>query len=171
MTRVIQVPVEPMTAEAFRPFGEILGAPGDPAPFRLGTMETWKTGFEVDGGVEMTICRYRREPIEWSRMERHLAVTQAFIKEDDFLIHANVGVSTVSVPGLDPAKVTWGVGTQVETVFDVHLVGEIFSGDPYVQGAGAAYQAGFRIIFDEHLQLDGTWGGGLWGESPMPIWL
>lgn len=105
----------------------------------------------------------------WSGFS-YLAVTQAFIKEDDFLIHANVGVSTVSAPGLDPAKVTWGIGTQVETVFNFHLIGEVFSGDPYVQGAGGAYQAGFRIIFNEHLQLDGTWGGGLWGDSVTPVW-
>ncbi len=106
----------------------------------------------------------------WSGFS-YLAVTQAFIKEDDFLIHANVGVSTVAAPGLDPAKLTWGIGTQVETVFNFHLIGEIFSGDPYVQTAGAAYQAGFRMIFDDHVQLDGTWGGGVWGDSVMPFWV
>lgn len=105
----------------------------------------------------------------WSGFS-YLAVTQAFIKEDDFLIHANVGVSTISAPGLDPAKLTWGVGTQVETVYDIHLIGEIFSGDPYVQGAGGAYQTGIRVIFNDRVQLDATWGGGLWGDSIMPPW-
>lgn len=100
----------------------------------------------------------------------YIAVTQAFIKEDDFLIHANVGVSAVSAPGLDPAKLTWGLGTQFETYFDFHIIAEIFSGDPYVQGAGGAYQAGFRIIFNDHLQLDGTWGEGLWGDTVLPLW-
>ena len=79
MARVVEIPVEPLTEESFRPFGAIVGAPATPAPFRLGTMETWKTPFEVAGDVEMTICRYQREPVEWSRMERHLAVTQAFL--------------------------------------------------------------------------------------------
>ncbi len=105
----------------------------------------------------------------WSAFS-YLAVTQAFIKEDDFLIHANVGVSAVSAPGLEPAKLTWGVGTQIETFYDIHLIGEVFSGDPYVQGAGGAYQAGLRMIFNDHLQLDATWGGGLWGDSIMPVW-
>jgi hypothetical protein len=105
----------------------------------------------------------------WSGFS-YLAVTQAFIKEDDFLIHANIGISTISAAGLAPAKLTWGVGTQVETIWDFHLIGEIFSGDPYVQGAGGAYQLGFRIIFNDHLQLDGTCGGGLWGESVLPLW-
>ncbi|MBX3187026.1 MAG: hypothetical protein KF819_08430 [Labilithrix sp.] len=105
----------------------------------------------------------------WSAFS-YIAVTQAFIKEDDFLIHANVGVSTIAAPGLAPAKLTWGFGAQVETYFDFHLIAEIFSGDPYVQGAGGAYQAGFRIIFNDHLQLDGTWGEGLWGDNVLPLW-
>ena len=105
----------------------------------------------------------------WSGFS-YLAVTQAFFKEDDLLIHANVGISTVAAPGLDPAKGTWGIGTQVETVFNFHLIGEIFSGDPYAQGTGGAYQAGFRMIFNDHLQLDGTWGGGLWGDTILPVW-
>ncbi|MCW5831135.1 MAG: hypothetical protein KIS78_01600 [Labilithrix sp.] len=99
----------------------------------------------------------------------YLAVTQAFFKEDDFLIHGNVGLSAISAPGIDPAKVTWGIGTQVETLFDFHLIGEIFSGDPYAVGAGGAYQTGFRQIFNDHIQLDFTFGGGLWGDI-LPVW-
>lgn len=105
----------------------------------------------------------------WSGFS-YLAVTQAFFKEDDLLIHANVGVSTIAAPGLDPAKVTWGIGTQVETLFDFHLIGEIFSGDPYATAAGGSYQAGFRQIFNDHLQLDFTFGGGLFGNYLAPPW-
>lgn len=101
----------------------------------------------------------------------YLAVTQAFFKEDDFLIHANLGVSTLAATGYAPAKITWGIGTQVETVYDIHLIGEIFSGDPYVQGASGAYQAGLRVIFNEHLQLDATFGGGLFGDALLPVWV
>ncbi len=103
----------------------------------------------------------------WSGFS-YLAVTQAFIKEDDFLIHANVGVSAIAAPGFDPVKFTWGIGTQVETIYDFHLIAEFFSGDPYVAGASAAYQAGFRIIFNDHLQLDGTYGAGIGGDAPLP---
>lgn len=101
----------------------------------------------------------------------YLAVTQAFFKEDDLLIHANVGLSAVDARGLDPVKVTWGIGTQVETFFDFHLIGEIFSGDPYAPGTGGAYQVGFRQIFTESLQLDMTYGGGLWGDTLTPPWV
>ena len=101
----------------------------------------------------------------------YLAVTQGFFKEDDLFIHANIGLTTVSAPQFDPAKLTWGIGAQVETFFDFHLVGEVFSGDPYSLGTGGAYQAGFRQIFDQHLQLDFTFGGGLWGSAVIPLWL
>jgi hypothetical protein len=105
----------------------------------------------------------------WSGFS-YIAVTQAFLKEDDFLIHGNVGFSAVRAPGLDPVKLTWGIGTQVETFFNFHLIGEVFSGDPYAVGAGGAYQAGFRQIFNDHLQLDATFGGGLWGSNILPVW-
>lgn len=101
----------------------------------------------------------------------YLAMTQAFIKEDDFLVHANVGVSTIAAPGADPAKVTWGLGAQVETLFDFHLIGEVFSGDPYARGTGGAYQIGFRQIFDQHLQLDFTYGSGLFGDALAIPWV
>ena len=106
----------------------------------------------------------------WSAFS-YVAITQAFLKEDDLLIHANLGLSAVSAPGLAPAKLTWGLGAQVETLYDFHLIAEVFSGNPYVRGSGGAYQAGFRMIFNDHLQLDGTWGGGLWGDERLPVWL
>ena len=79
MPRIVDVKVEPLTSEGFRPFGEIVGARDRPAELRFPDMQTWKAPFEVDGAMEMTVCRYLRQPIAWSRMERHLAVTQAFL--------------------------------------------------------------------------------------------
>lgn len=100
----------------------------------------------------------------------YLAVTQAFFKEDDLLFHFNVGLNAVSADGLTPLKATWGVGTQVETLFDFHLIGEIFSGDPYTAGSGGAFQVGFRQIYNDHLQLDGTVGAGVFGDVLLPVW-
>ena len=98
----------------------------------------------------------------------YLAATQAFFKEDDFLVHMNVGVAAVNAEGFPPARFTYGIGTQVETVFDFHLIGEIYSGDPYIPGSGGSYQLGFRQIYNDHLQLDFTFGGGLWGDVLTP---
>jgi ureidoglycolate lyase len=78
MPRIVDVRIEPLTAEGFRPFGAVVGAQGAPA-LSYDAMQTWKAPFEVDGAMEMTICRYLRQPIAWSRMERHLGVTQAFL--------------------------------------------------------------------------------------------
>jgi hypothetical protein len=126
-------------------------------------------GVAIVGGGIAPLGRGGFEPPGWNGFT-YLAVTQAFFKEDDFLIHANVGLSAVSAANIDPAKLTWGVGTQVETIFNFHLIGEIFSGDPYSVSAGGAYQAGFRQIFNDHLQLDATMGGGLWGDTILPVW-
>jgi hypothetical protein len=123
----------------------------------------------VVGGIA-PVGRGGFEAPGWSSFS-YLAVTQGFFKEDDLLIHANVGVSTLAAAGYDPAKLTWGVGMQVETLFDWHLIGEVFSGDPYSASGGGAYQAGFRQIYNDHLQLDFTFGGGLWGDSPTPPWV
>jgi ureidoglycolate lyase len=79
MPRTVEVKVEPLTEEAFKPFGAIIGASSRPPALIFDTMLTWKAPFEADGLVEVTTCRYLREPITWSRMERHLAVTQAFL--------------------------------------------------------------------------------------------
>jgi hypothetical protein len=101
----------------------------------------------------------------------YLAASQAFFKEDDFLIHMNIGFTAVNAPDIDPLRLTYGIGTQLETIFDFHLIGEIYSGDPYIPGSAAAYQAGFRQIFNDHLQLDFTWGGGIAGAEKLPFFL
>ncbi|MBX3229263.1 MAG: transporter [Labilithrix sp.] len=124
-------------------------------------------GFALSAGTVPPLGRGGFSAPGWTGFS-YLAMTQAFFKEDDFLIHANIGLSAIAAKGFDPVKFTWGVGTQVETIYDFHLIGEVFSGDPYVAGAGAAYQVGFRIIFNDHLQLDGTYGRGFTGDSPMP---
>jgi len=65
---------------------------------------------------------------------------------------------------------TWGIGGQLRLLGDLHLVGEMFSGDPYVTGTGGAVQGGFRYLFTDNLQVDGTTGGGVFGDTVMPPW-
>ena len=79
MARTVEVAVETLTAAAFEPFGSIIGGGSGPPALDWGTLQTWMTPFDVDGPTQMTLCRYHREPLEWSQMERHLAVTQAFL--------------------------------------------------------------------------------------------
>jgi len=68
------------------------------------------------------------------------------------------------------ATFTWDVGSQLRVVHGLHLVGELFSGDPNVTTSGGASQAGFRYIFNDQLQVDATAGVGVFGESQPPIW-
>jgi ureidoglycolate lyase len=70
--------MEPWTDEAFEPFGFVLRGTSPPA-FESGTLQTWTSPFEVDDQVLVTLCRYHREPVRFSRLERHFAVTQAFL--------------------------------------------------------------------------------------------
>jgi ureidoglycolate hydrolase len=77
--KTVEVAIEPLTPVNFKPFGTIVGADAGPPALRWDTLTTWKTPFEVDGEMQMTLCRYQREPVRWHKMERHLAVTQAFL--------------------------------------------------------------------------------------------
>lgn len=79
MSRMVEVAVEPLDMATFAPFGTIVGVVGGSPALDWGTLQTWMTPFDVDGPPQMTLCRYHREPVEWSRMERHLGVTQAFL--------------------------------------------------------------------------------------------
>jgi hypothetical protein len=49
-------------------------------------------------------------------------------------------------------------------------VGEIFSGDPYADATGSAFQAGFRHFISEYIQVDATVGSGISGQNRMPVW-
>lgn len=99
-----------------------------------------------------------------------LAVTQCFGKNEDLLIHANLGANYLYIEKKDKLVSIWGLGTQIKTYRGAHIVGEIFSGDPYIAGAGMAYQTGIRYFFNENFQVDATLGKGLSGENKMPFW-
>jgi hypothetical protein len=97
-------------------------------------------------------------------------VTQCIGKKENLLIHANIGFNYLYNNARNVFVPIWGVGAQVRTLGGMHLVMEYFSGDPYVPGSGAAYQAGIRHFFSDDLQIDATLGEGLKGAHPMPFW-
>ncbi|HMP91351.1 MAG TPA: hypothetical protein PKD90_00630 [Phnomibacter sp.] len=97
-------------------------------------------------------------------------ISQCFGANEDLLLHLNVGLNYLHVNKEHELLRTWGFGTQVRTIGGMHLVGEIFSGDPYVPGAGTSWQAGFRHFFSDLLQIDMTCGKGISGANPLPFW-
>ncbi|MCS6933971.1 MAG: transporter [Chitinophagales bacterium] len=100
-----------------------------------------------------------------------LMLTQSFFKNDGVLIHGNIGGNYLRIDKQNDLKLIWGLGTQIRMHGGFHFVGEVFSGDPYVAGAGTAVQAGMRYFVSDLLQLDMTIGNGLGGTEPMPVWI
>ena len=98
-----------------------------------------------------------------------LTLTQSIGQEDRLLIHANVGVNIINENNINNVLYTWGIGTQIKTYKGFHLVGEFFSGDPYVPGTGLSYQVGFRHFISEWIQIDATMGKGLAGDFVLPF--
>jgi hypothetical protein len=99
-----------------------------------------------------------------------LTISQCFGEREDVLIHANLGYNFLHVDRSNEWQGTWGLGTQVRALGGFHLVGEIFSGDPYVPGSGLSYQVGFRHFFSDLVQVDMTLGKGIAGQNPLPLW-
>jgi hypothetical protein len=98
----------------------------------------------------------------WSEFV-YLALTESLFDRERVLIHGNIGISTTN-----PASVaTWGLGTQIRLVGGLNAVMEVFYNDPYAGKTGGAYQAGFRHIVSDNLQLDFTMGGGLFGSDQL----
>jgi ureidoglycolate lyase len=77
--RVVQVTVSPLTEEAFAPFGEVLAAPERDPDFTGISSAGWRASFESDSPPEVMVYRSRYSGLRFTVLERHLAVTQAFI--------------------------------------------------------------------------------------------
>jgi hypothetical protein len=104
----------------------------------------------------------------------YVAATESLFDEW-LLLHANVGVAVgedgASTSGLGFGSssssglrtlVTGGFGFQVRMIAGLHGVGEVYYGDPYDPRTNfSAMQVGFRYIFNDHVQIDGTFGSTL----------
>jgi hypothetical protein len=98
-------------------------------------------------------------------------VSQCFGEGEKVLIHANLGGNYLFSGGNHEFLATWGFGSQVKTYKGFHLVGEMFSGDPYIPGTGTAFQFGFRHFISDLVQIDATVGKGVAGQVVMPVWV
>jgi len=127
-------------------------------------------GVAFVAGFEPPLGRGGFEVPGWSAFG-FVAFTESLFDDELLLIHANLGFLSVNAPGYAPLTGTWGLAAQLRTVAELHAVGEIFSGDPYLPGSGMAVQGGFRYVFNDHVQLDATVGGGLAGDYVLPVWL
>mgnify|MGYP000855930461 FL=1 len=105
-------------------------------------------------------------PEQWNGFV-YAAMTESLFDNERVLIHGNIGISTSS----EVTVGTWGIGTQVRLVGGLHAVMEIFCNDPYSGKTGGAYQAGFRHIISDAVQVDLTAGSGIFGSEQMPTFV
>ena len=83
MPQVVEIPLQPLTAEAFASFGQILGHLDAPPIFEAPHLRSWRLDFELEGPVELMVARYLHQPFEFTAIERHFDVTQTFIPLGD----------------------------------------------------------------------------------------
>jgi len=75
----IEIKLEPISAETFAPFGEIIEKKSSEPIFTGKNMDSWQVNFSIDGTTALMINRFYYQPLEFSMMERHFHVTQSFL--------------------------------------------------------------------------------------------
>lgn len=79
MTRIVEVPLEPLSDEAFAPFGQIIGEQDRKPLFEGSDVKTWTVDFRIEGTLELHYVWFDYRPHEATSLERHFTVTQSFI--------------------------------------------------------------------------------------------
>lgn len=74
--RVESVEVEPLSKEAFEPYGHLLAA-GSIPDFQRPGLHNWRLPFHSDAPLRLQVMRYEAQPKQLSLFERHLCVTEA----------------------------------------------------------------------------------------------
>jgi ureidoglycolate hydrolase len=83
MPRVVKIPLQHLTPDAFASFGQILGDFDAPPIFEAPHLRSWRLDFALEGPVELMVVRYLHQPFEFTAIERHSDVTQSFIPLGD----------------------------------------------------------------------------------------
>ena len=133
--------------------------------FRKPTTGSWP-GVAISGGAFAPVGNGAFRPHGWDSF-LYLAVTESLMEGDQILLHGNFGFVNASASG---KKATWGTGSQVRLRGGFHVVSEVFSGDPYAESSGIAFQAGFRHFVSQYIQIDATVGSGISGQPRLPVW-
>ncbi len=107
-------------------------------------------------------------PESWSEFA-FLMVSKTFSTHPERLnLHVNIGATNNHRADGMGQDFTWGVGLQYLLYRDIVFgVTEVLSGDPYGVSKGAIYQVGLRFFISDQMQLDVSYGSGLYG-NPLP---
>ena len=79
MSQVIEIKVEALSDEAFAPFGQLIGPREGTPAFGGEGLRSWRLEYDADGATEAMYIWFDYIPMTFSRIERHLNVTQAFV--------------------------------------------------------------------------------------------
>ena len=79
MATIVEVKAEPLTAGAFAPYGQLIGAGGRPADYARPLLDVWHLDYRADARTRIQIMRYHRQPMTFRRLERHVRVTEGRI--------------------------------------------------------------------------------------------
>jgi ureidoglycolate hydrolase len=100
MPTVQQVPIEPLTEDAFAPFGQLISAKARTPDFKT---ESGTEGWAVDFGSGRPLIMLLRtvyQGLRFSKLERHFNVTQSFLP-----LGGSPAVVAVAPPSADRASV------------------------------------------------------------------
>ncbi len=76
-TKTLVLKPEPLAAESFEPYGWILQGGTGPGDFSRAKLDLWHFPFHSDAQPRLQVMRYHHQPMVFSKLERHLAVTEA----------------------------------------------------------------------------------------------
>lgn len=80
MTRTVDIALEPLTHEAFAPYGRVLSPPPEPPVWKRPGLESWRIGgFVMGGTLDVKVSSFLPKPMEFEIMERHLTYTETRI--------------------------------------------------------------------------------------------
>ena len=76
-TKVIEVPVEPLVADRFTPYGKVIEDLSASGQWEEGKFHLVSLGFGVEGTADLRLARYPFQAMEFSRLERHFTMTES----------------------------------------------------------------------------------------------
>ena len=77
--KIVDVPLQPMTAEAFAPYGRLIESRPVEGHGAEGKFRMTGLPFTVDGTPDLRIAHYPAQDMYWSKFERHLTMTETRI--------------------------------------------------------------------------------------------
>jgi ureidoglycolate lyase len=82
MAGLVEISVEPISAEGFAPFGQLIAERDGPPSFFGDGLQAWRLDCDITGTTELMFVHYDYRPMVFSKIERHFAITQCFIPLD-----------------------------------------------------------------------------------------